>query len=80
MELYRKTKWLRFVVYERKPKTLVLHVINTKDMYLGEISWRSQWRQYVYHSTEYAIYNNGCLDDISQVLTDLNKEHREKSK
>lgn len=80
MELYRKTKWLRFVVYERKPKTLVLHVINTKDVYLGEISWHPPWRQYVYQSIEFAIYNNGCLDDISQVLTDLNDEHRKKSK
>lgn len=76
MELYRKTKWLRFSIVNRKPKTLVLHVHNKNDQFLGEIAWFGSWRQYVFMSEDGIIYNNGCLTDIAEVLTDLNKEHR----
>lgn len=76
--LYRKTKWLQFYIVDRKPKTLVLHVINTSDQLLGIISWKGTWRQYVYQSGDGIIYNNGCLKDIADVCTSLNEEHKKR--
>ena len=76
--LYRKTKWLQFFIVDRKPKTLVIHVINTNNQFLGQIGWYGAWRQYVYESEDGIIYNNQCLKDIAGVCTRLNNEHKEK--
>lgn len=78
--LYKETKWLRFYIVDRKPKTLVLHVINTNAQFLGKIGWFGAWRQYVYESEDGIIYNNGCLQDIAEVCTELNKAHKENKK
>ena len=55
-QLYRETKWLRFILVDRKPKTVVMHVVNKSGKILGEISWLAQWRQYTFdpksHTTE----------------------------
>lgn len=78
--LYRETKWLKFYIVDKKPKTLVLHVSNTRDQFLGSITWYGQWRQYCYNSVPEAqlTFNNGCLQDIADVLTSLNDEHKAK--
>lgn len=74
--LYRKTKWLLFVIVDHKPKTLVLHVYNTSDQFLGIINWGT-WRQYVYQPNPAELtFNNQCLQDIADVLTDLNDAHK----
>lgn len=81
-ELYRETKWLQFYIVDRKPKTVVIDVINTSHQHhLGVIKWHGPWRQYIYINNKSLIvmFNNGCLQDIAGVLTDLNKEHKEKS-
>ena len=79
-EVYHTTKWLKFVIRERKPKTLSIEVINTSDQHLGWIRWYGPWRQYVFEpligiST---TFNNSCLEGIVNVLTQLNEEHRAK--
>lgn len=76
--LYRKTKWLEFIIVDNKPKTLVIHVYNTKDQYLGLINWYGAWRQYIFqpHRNAQLFFNNGCLQDIADVLTSLNTEHK----
>ena len=74
--LYKETKWLRFTLVDRKPKTIVMHVVNKSGKVLGEISWLAQWRQYTFDPEAYTTFNNGCLQDIADVLTSLNKEHR----
>ena len=76
--LYRETKWLQFFIVDRKPKTIVINVVNTSNQFLGKIGWYGSWRQYVYASEDGIIYNNGCLQDIADVLTNLNKEHKKK--
>ena len=78
--LYRETKWLRFMLVDRKPKTVIIHVYNTSDQFLGDIRWYGPWRQYTYnvYSEAQLTFNNGCLQDITDVLTGLNKEHRQK--
>ena len=74
--LYRKTKWLEFHIVDRKSKTLVIHVRNTNKQFLGRIAWFGAWRQYVHESEDGILYNNGCLQDIADVLTDLNDAHK----
>ena len=79
MNLYRETKWLRFTVTEKKPKTVVLDVRNRSHELLGEIKWNGPWRQYVYYNLGIdAQFNDGCLKDIADVLSSLNKEHKGK--
>ena len=77
--LYRKTKWLRFFIVGRKPKTVCLEVRNTSKQILGTIAWYGPWRQYCFTPTlteTEIIFNNGCLKDIVDVLTHLNDEQK----
>ena len=67
------------MVTEKKPKTVVLDVRNRTDQLLGEIRWNGPWRQYVYYNLGIdAQFNDGCLKDIADVLSSLNKEHKGK--
>ena len=77
-QLYRETKWLRFFIVGRKPKTVIIHVYNISDQLLGNISWYGAWRQYTYNVSPQAQlnFNNKCLQDIADVLTCLNTEHK----
>ena len=74
--VYQKTMWLRFIVTDQKPKTVVISVINTSNQYLGEICWHPPWQQYTFNSKGDVIYNNGCLQDIAQVLSQLNAKQK----
>lgn len=74
--LYKETKWLRFILTDRKPKTVILHVLNTSEQFLGIIGWYGPWRQYTYQPAPETTFNNGCLQDIADVLTHLNTEHK----
>ena len=78
MKLYKKTKWLEFIITDRKPKTVIIHVYNTSEQFLGLINWYGAWRQYVFQPAPQITFNNGCLQDITDVLTQLNKEHKKK--
>lgn len=74
MEIYKKTKWLQFFITDRKPKTVVVGVYNRADQFLGEIRWHGPWRQYTWNTMGVdAQFNNGCLQDIADVLSDLNR-------
>ena len=74
--LYKETKYLRFMIVDRKPKTVVMHVENQRGQILGEISWFGRWRQYTFEPESYTTFNKACLQDITDVLTRLNEEHR----
>ena len=76
-ELYKTTKWLKFIVVDRKPKTIVMHVLNKSGEFLGMIKWYPAWRQYSFFTPETQLtFNNGCLQDITDVLTELNDTHK----
>ena len=77
--VYKETKWLRFILTDRKPKTVIIGVYNTSDQFLGDIRWYGPWRQYIYSPCPQAqlTFNNGCLQDIADVLTCLNNEHKQ---
>ena len=79
-EIYRTTKWLTFRVVDKKPKTVVMSVVNTKHQELGIIRWQGTWRQYIYDENSGAMYNDQCLMDISLVLTDLNSAQKKQRK
>ena len=34
-EVYHTTKWLKFIIREKKPKTVAIEVLNTSDFHLG---------------------------------------------
>ena len=80
-KLYKKTKWLRFYIVDRKPKTIVMHVRNTSHQRLGEIQWYAPWRQYCFNvsttGTQVLIFNHQCLTDIADVLTELNAQQKQ---
>ena len=64
------------MLVDRKPKTVVMHVVNKSGKILGKISWLAQWRQYTFDPEAYTTFNNGCLQDITDVLASLNSEHK----
>lgn len=45
---------------------------------LGWVRWYGPWRQYCFFPCEGTIYNNGCLESITQFLYDANLEHKAK--
>ena len=77
--LYRQTKWLRFLIVEEKPKTIVLNVVNTSHQFLGDIRWYGPWRQYTYTPEENTTFNHQCLKDIASVLDTLNAAHKKQN-
>jgi len=77
MTIYRKTKYIQFVIAHRKPKTVVINVINNgSSTILGQIAWYGAWRQYTFNPYPSTVFNNECLKEIQDVLTDLNTEHK----
>ena len=78
--LYKTTKWMLFYLIDRKPKTVVIEVKNKKGHVLGLISWYWPFRQYVFKpDSKGLVFNNGCLNDISDVLTQLNEGYKRKN-
>jgi len=68
---------MTFELIDRKPKTTVWLVVNNSSGgLLGGIEWYSQWRQYVFMPEGETIFNNGCLKDIQDFLTELNNRQR----
>ena len=76
-------KYLEFVEMESKPKTKVYSVESKcGDCTLGEIKWYPSWRHYCFFpTTEFqTVHSDRCLQEISEFVTKLNEEHKEKSK
>ena len=80
-EVYKTTKWLKFIVIAHKPKTIVMHVLNKDGQFLGMIKWYGAWRQYTFVTPAMPLtFNNRCLQDITDVLTELNDAHKKGGK
>lgn len=77
MNIYKKTTYIHFMIVDKRPKTIIMNVINNgSNTILGQIAWYGPWRQYVFNPKPSTIYNNRCLKEIQDVLTDLNTEHK----
>ena len=63
-----KSKWLRFLLVEEKPKTSIWRVENKDKDFLGHIRWNSQWRQYCFMPDANTIYSAGCLREIADFI------------
>lgn len=80
-----ETQWMYFErTQERDDKTKTEKWCVTSRRHpiiLGEIRWYGPWRQYVFApSTEVAtLFNQGCMDDISEFIQRLTREHRQRN-
>jgi hypothetical protein len=64
-----------------KPRTKVFYVYATgSGEILGEISWYANWRKYVFMVYNRSIYDDRCMDSLSEFTKKINKEHREMRK
>jgi len=73
------SKWLKYFEVEKKSKTQVYNVSNKEtNVYLGEIKWYSQWRQYCFFPETNTLFSLSCIKDIEEFLDELNTEHKRK--
>ena len=77
-QIYKETKWLIFQASDFKPEKGFMHVVSKSraGLILGYIGWYSQWRQYTFEPEPFTTFNNACLQDITDVLTELNKAQK----
>ena len=80
--MYEKTtKWLKFEEQapdNKRRKTKIISVRNHDGHRLGEIRWKSGWRQYCYIIDEASLardtiitLSNGCINSILTVIEEL---------
>ena len=68
--------WLRIVIKERKPKTIIYGVQSKcSDCELGEIKWYPQWRHYCFVQPT-LVFSGRCLLALGKFVEECNKKHR----
>ncbi len=71
----------KYIVFEQvaaKAKTSVWQVVNRKSRFgLGLIEWYPQWRQYTFSPVEGGTFNDECMVDIANFMTNLRHWERE---
>lgn len=71
------TKYMTFMLVDRKSKTTEWDVINNKsDTLLGTVAWYGPWRQYTFEAIDQPILNNGCLVELADFLSELNTKQK----
>ena len=66
------SKYLKFVLIERKPKTNVISVESKlHGNGLGVIKWYGAWRQYAFFPENGTLFNTECLNDIISYIKEL---------
>ena len=71
-------KYIHFEKVADKTKTSVWSCLNNHyGTELGRVKWYPQWRWYCFFQTVFAIYSDGCLDDISDFLKQVNQRHKD---
>lgn len=79
---WRTNRYLRFddAGTSRSGKTREWAVFSkSQNSLLGMVSWYGPWRQYVFEPEDGCVFNNGCLDAISDFCTEQNTAHRDAS-
>ena len=67
-----ETKYLKFIVIIKKPKTVVIGVYNkSQNDCIAEIEWYGPWRQYCFTPSYGTVWNNQCLTDVNKVINQL---------
>ncbi len=73
----KRTKYMTFELVDRKPKTTEWDVVNNESgALLGTVAWYGPWRQYVFEVIDQPIFNNGCLVELTDFLTELNTQQK----
>lgn len=71
------SEYIRFVLWEKKPKTEVYAIVNETHDVLGYIKWHPKWRQYCFFSEEIgSIFNIGCMRYIIDFIQKLMEERK----
>lgn len=76
--VFYHTQYLKFqcVGTSTSGKTEIWQIFNLKSgILLGTIKWYGRWRQYVFYPEPDTLFNNRCLADIMNQLSDLNYRH-----
>lgn len=72
----RKYKFIHFVEYKKEGIAYTMHNNNESGEAMGAVSYYPQWRQFIIEFTENCVFNNQCLIDIADFLSQLNKKGR----
>lgn len=68
-------KYIHFVRIPYKIKTSVWACCNNNSFdQIATIKWYSPWRQYCIFTGDNAVFNRGCLQDITDFITQLMEE------
>lgn len=76
-------KYLAFSKTGETAKTKIFGVYSTAPPYsdkVGEVRWHWPWRKYCFFTNGGTIFDNNCLQEITNFLDEENKKHREKQK
>ena len=79
--MVKNKEWLEFIETKGSKKTKRFRVLSKCDgSELGIIKWYPQWRHYCFFPTiEFeTVYSDRCLIEISNFITKLNVEHKNK--
>lgn len=75
------SKYVYFEEFGLSPsgKTKLIHVKSMNgDLNLGEIRWFPSWRKYTFQPLEDMIFDNKCMNEISDYLEKLMLDHKVK--
>jgi hypothetical protein len=74
----KKPEYIKFVDVDnagRKTRRVVVQTTKS-GVKLGEISWYTSWRCYVYRPEPDTIFNSGCLGEIEHRVRKMTEDHR----
>lgn len=61
-------------------KTLAWTVHSSDGVFLGDVSWYSQWRRYVLFPNDGMLFDADCLRDITGFIEARMRDHKAKAK
>lgn len=76
---------LTYITIRKQPKednkkTNTYLVISENDNVIGQIKWYGAWRKYCFFPEEKTVFENKCLEGISNILIELTKQYKERKK
>jgi len=78
-DMREETDHLIFDFVDFTGKTHIIDVRNKHTgEHIGEIRWFGRWRKYCFFPNDNTVYDAKCLTDITNILIELMKEHKEK--
>lgn len=71
-----KMTYMKFIERKTANKTKVISVENNEGLRIGVISWHSPWRKYVFEAEDNTIFDEKCLEELTQQLSKLREERK----